>query len=837
MVEIREKSANQIHMYERDYFLRVHDRNWPSPSLNILDSDLVFPQAAYAGKSWRAGVWQRVPAEGNAGGVLWRVLRLGQAEAQQEMFETILRFPTAPLFGPQRKRDYQFRLNPVHQHTFRLLTPFSPTEPQSATRIFLLFNGINEIDHLGFYHTLSRLVMAQDSPTACLICPFPGHLTRYPLHGRYAEKPIQRFISDPSDLFRQYLRYMIEIQWVLSVLVPVSSYPVTPGQPLLAESMNPGEGRCNSIVLGEEIAKAWRTMYASSKQSRRETSAEPEEVCTTQDAIQAVTALRNAIGWKHCEKRLEDLEEGSLLPPPRLHVVGYSLGGYLAQSAFFTWPFALGTCTALCSGGALQDLRPVKIAHEEEWRSITHGLTFEVDCAMLEGRIRLEESDNICGIPASDFGSHYRIFHDVFLQDPYGSYRARVSEFAPRLFFVVGGNDPIVPTNSLIQASPKGGINLIEIANLTHFIATDAGEWSDFWLPMVTQVIVRLSERMEVSVSKSMLASLWNQDTTGPAGTWGDPEKDRGSVGRSEPDTLSMKMLQDELDKLVETTRAGGFLFVLRNNLPVILMGRRRLHHRGVMPHFEDLSIRYAWEKVQEQCQTLKMRSNRITLVLPGRLNEWFRRKPSVISSKSRALAREASGQGALEAMWQDFLDDWECEEKALWRFDPHAQSPIHSLEQSVREETSTPSSPMHPILNCLPDVWIGFSTDVLGRTMASEMTRTEVHRQILDLACLLFEFQRKSVPASELAERKALQLGEWLRTGALRIVRISSANATPNFMGERITDPESAIDLIVHSALALLYSTPCDQVGDFARDWQIGDLSPSPTERPKQPT
>jgi hypothetical protein len=127
----------------------------------------------------------------------------------------------------------------------------------------------------------------------------------------------------------------------------------------------------------------------------------------------------------------------------------------------------------------------------------------------------------------------------------------------------------------------------------------------------------------------------------------------------------------------------------------------------------------------------------------------------------------------------------------------------------------------MHPILNCLPDVWIGFSHGVLGKTMTRKaLPKGVVHDNILDLANLLFKHQRRNAPSSKAADAQAKELADWLRTGEIRIVRISAANATPGFMGERIIDPDSAINVLVHSALALLYSTPCLKPGDFSKDW-----------------
>src|SRR6185369_10837278 len=176
----------------------------------------------------------------------------------------------------------------------------------------------------------------------CLICPFPAHLTRYPMVGKYAEKPLQRFITDPSDLFRQYLRFMVEMQWLLSALVPFSDYPVASGVPLLAKSDQSAGGRCDTDLLSHAIYEAWTSIYDYAQRGRR---------ISDDDVHQSVATIRELIGWHHSPTRLVDRDEHTRLDPPQIHVVGYSLGGYLAQSVFFTWPFAVGSCSTVCSGG------------------------------------------------------------------------------------------------------------------------------------------------------------------------------------------------------------------------------------------------------------------------------------------------------------------------------------------------------------------------------------------------------------------------------------------------------------------------------------------------------
>src|SRR6202035_1982528 len=315
--------------------------------------------------------------------------------------------------------------------------------------------------------------------------------------------------GDPSDLFRQYIRFMIEMQWLLSILVPSSSYPVIPGIALLEESDDPLGGRCDKLILSRAIHAAWEAIRRSSARltgisAKGGSRGKP---VLQVDLEQGVDTLRDLIGWKALEPAIAEYKSKENLPPPALHAIGYSLGGYLAQSLFFTWPFALSSCTTLCSGGALHDLGMVKFAHTEEWRAVTHGLKYEIESGMLQGRLAIDpktaaeaadDPGSVCGIPASAFSSHFRIFNEVFLQDPHGSYRSRVSEFAPRLLFLVGGNDPIVTMKSVLDASPREGINIIEIANLSHFVATESGEWRDSWLPAVARVLSSFADRTSI---------------------------------------------------------------------------------------------------------------------------------------------------------------------------------------------------------------------------------------------------------------------------------------------------------------------------------------------------
>jgi pimeloyl-ACP methyl ester carboxylesterase len=825
------KSANPIHLLERDYFLHL-DRSvpvWPPENLDLLDPTKFGNDGDEASGNWLTGEWNREELPESAGGYLWRTLEESPGRNDTRLFETILRFPSAPLFGSQSKTGYQVEMKPVHQHTMRFLRSPTQADEPKITKIFLMFNGLNELDRFDFYYDLAGLLIGKSNEVACLIIPFPAHLTRYPMIGKFAERPLQRFITDPSDLFRQYLRFMVEMQWLMSALVPVSDYPVTTGIPLLGESTQPNEGRCNTKSLSKDVHEAWKTIFDCSERGNR-----GYEVAQA-DVQQSISVVRHLIGWTPSDMKLVDRKIDDPLNPPQIHAIGYSLGGYLAQSTFFSWPYAIASCSTLCSGGALHDLRPEKIIHQEEWRAITHGLKYEVDSGMLEGRIALNEQTDrqfVNGIPVSLFASHFRTFHDIFLQDSHGTYGHRVSEFTSRMFFVVGGNDPIVPTRTVLDTSPPEGINMIEIANLSHFLGVEKGEWTAFWLPTIAGIISALADRSEKLLRTTMLANLWNEETTDVAR--GDSLAQRHASGalkrasKSAPrdsEPLNSDRIQTAITRLVERLEKNSVLLVLRNQIPVTLMGERVLHRRGSVPHYADFEIRQYWERLQQQRLSMLKSAPQVTIVVPGRLNDWLKQRLSILSDKHLPVVREFSEQDRQERIWEDFLRDWDGNDGALYRFNPEypqaLSSPRFQLEQMIREDTATPAHGW--VVNCLPDVWISLSEKAVDNLAGADAKREEILTKFIERMSRIYRDRRRKKrrePRVE-DERKATErIDEWIRDGVLEVIRVSPAQSSPRFLGEKVWSPQIVGDLLMHSALALARSRPCPNKGDFAKGW-----------------
>ena len=64
------------------------------------------------------------------------------------------RFPSAPLSGSQSKAEFQIRLTSFNQHTLRLLKSERDGD-KPIEKLFLIFNGLNELDHFDFYYNLA----------------------------------------------------------------------------------------------------------------------------------------------------------------------------------------------------------------------------------------------------------------------------------------------------------------------------------------------------------------------------------------------------------------------------------------------------------------------------------------------------------------------------------------------------------------------------------------------------------------------------------------------------------------------------------------------------------
>src|SRR5436305_10732286 len=595
--------------------------------------------------------------------------------------ESILRFPSAPVFETHEASQHAYKIKEQwpNYHTMRVLTR-KDLSVSGARHVFLLHNGLNETRDISFHYRLASWILKERENAACIIRPLPGHLSRYILQRPFTEPPLVEYLQDPASLFRQFLRYMLETQWLLSILVPRHDFDVMSGCDLLLAGKHKKRTKAND--LGEEItAQANRALKASdlrSGESDRKGGYSQERL-EEHDVRSCVDTLRSVLGWKAVS---------SAKPPPRdplekpaIHVVGYSMGGFVAQSVFCAWPFAVASCSNLFAGGALRDLAPTAFAHQEEWQSVLHGLRSELDHARIQQRLTPApltpkgKDLYVVGIEKSTFEYFVRIFEDVFLQSGSGSYSTRLEEFSRRLLFVLGGDDPIVRTQSVLDAAPPGGVTLHQIGDVSHFQDSKHKEPAEleqreFWLPEVGGMIGRFAER-----AAGLLQRTNNRYWRSAHRPTDSTEVERGQHREREPDGgLRSMQFERELDSMIDMVqRENGWLFIARGQIPTVFLDTAFRAHAAAMHHSEDLIGDHA-DGLEARAKRLGKLDGRFSLLIPSAqvlsdgptpLKPPDTARDRAMFAKSEVAIRYWPDEKSRHRAWAHFLTNW-CKGEAV---------------------------------------------------------------------------------------------------------------------------------------------------------------------------
>lgn len=812
---IRLRDAETIRLDERDHSLALDAREWPTGSLSVTEE-----------QRWAAELDNHR---------LTRTMRVNS----QPLWEAILRFPSAPIYGINRVSVQQLPLGqPAPFHSLRILARRAPRNPPSA--IYLFNNGLNELADQPFYYKLASWILEDADDAVCLLRPFPGHLTRFPFQGRFAEKPLARYLIDSADLFRQFLRYMVETRWLISILVPRSQYRTVIGTSLLGQSANPAQSRLAPSTLSEEIEAEWSALLKASL-DRSDSSSVPAYP-PDGSVLEAVSALRKSLAWNETIQRDGTRPRSDAVIKPALHTVGYSLGGFVAQSIFMAWPFAVSSCTTICSGGALRDLAPTAFAHPEEWQTLLHSLRYELDAAFGDRRLR-RINNRTAGLSSPLFDQFLRIFYEIFEQEYRGSYQTRVSEYKRRLLFVVGGNDPIVRTESVLDAAPHEGINLISIAGLSHFVGAARGEPEEqaqkaYWLPQIGKVIASFSREAAHDHAR-LLNKFWLAENLS------DFEDDDSNDGRMQPADVSLSefgaegampfgTFERQLDWMIgRIANSDGYLFIFRNEIPAFLLDRRSQIYRAAALHHSD-------ERVAEYLRGLRARAKsllddpgvarRVTIVLPRNIHDLF----LAIESNERAPSRSEASLSELPA-WPSPRETWShFQSDILRRMARGSEASLPMLRffspGVLEDEVGTNPEYQHLLrrarrqvhepgvdkvfVTTLPDAWIwvgSVNSSPFGTLMASDTRETAMSR-------FLTNFARHAVPDPDGPEAEKHFSDDFpfalrLQSETFKVVSISRAAYNPRFRGTLLRAESRAREIVFHAALALMMSRSVREV------------------------
>lgn len=821
-----EKAAS-IQLAERDFQLGLNCDLWPT-------------EAGTRPPGWRAGKDQpwlsrtiddTYDADGDE-------IPEDRRELACPLKESILRFPSAPIHGLHRLHEYHVNIGESETfHTYRVLTHAKRRRNKPVSRIFLMHNGLNEAESMGLYYRLASRLIQQDKSggTACVLRPFPGHLTRSRFSG-FAETPLDHYLWDGSHLFRQFLRYMIETQWFLSVIARRSSYRCISGLNLLAEHSKPARSRLEDDVLAEHMLRAWNALYAVSRPAVGELhsghdDATPLGPRASKKAIhQSIAAMRSLL---NLTEKLDGDPKPTDGPEPDVHVIGYSLGGFAAQSIFMSWPFMVGSCSTLLSGGALRELAPTAFADPEEWQTVLHSLRYELDDAMLNDRYKFVskvkggiEMGRVSGIEFDLFLFLKSTFYEVFQQEYRGSFQTRLAAFRRRMLFIVGGNDPIVRPQSVLDSGPPDGINMLAVGGLGHFLGSKSQDDEEeqqrlFWIPRIGELIDSLAddaaktladERSETWLGPKMeLPAKPDQPagasalakTSGPLNAMERLELDgEGSL----PGPLFQRVLDDLLAR-IDARR--GILFILRNEVPTALLEDDAIQQLAAGLHHNDIGIVNYIEGLKARRELILDNPERISLVLPWNarlITEKMDAHPGH-PSQSEGAGGQLPRRVEPRKIWEKFNE--RCIEVVASA--PHAirvcDGRLGVLDESGLPAVDTAAlasaakerlgivDRTHRVTPSLPDCWVWMSPEFLALDGDESLT-VEAGRSRL---CEVVPREYKDVNV----------LNNRLRRDHLRIVTVSRSRYNPRFRGRIVADPRAARKLLLHITLCIAASVP----------------------------
>lgn len=703
-----------------------------------------------------------------------------------------------------------------NMHSLRVLRR---PEATRIDRLFLLHNGLNESDKLNFYYRLADWILQeqeqQGEGAACLIMPFPGHLMHFAYHGHFSETPLSRYLNDAGDLFRQFLRYMVGMRWLLGIATDARPESWMVGGDL----PGPGSEQVIQELFGEatilyekseERIKRTRNMLARQvppEQRQPIATGKPIEEDRVRDCVEV---LRWALG-REWETKPETLPT---------HVVGYSLGGFIAQSVFFAWPQVVSSCTTICSGGAISALSPTAFAHPEEWQAVLHALRPEISNSMLQGRLADEDRgdedpvENVAGLPLERFGYFQRIFEQVFLQEDRGSYKERLSEYGSRMLFVSGGEDPIVRPTNILDASPEEGITMLSVASMTHFLAQDPKserqrekEQRDFWLPEAGRLIGRAAIRAERVHEDERKAALAIKEIEVPEPS--DPHLESDLLLNSEDFEAALDWVLTALDS------DKGWLLVCRNTLPAAFLHPDHFGFWGTALHHHDLRVQQYAGGLRRRAAKLEDLSERTTLVVPHLLRHWFVDLTARFDPHSDSPSGRFTKTADREEMWEGFERWWKCTRYfEAGKLSEHVEGGMESevLPQKAAAWSRTTEDFLE--ITNLPDVWIGIADDSLFSP--GSKPRNETHAGLVDGIGDVLEQdvkrrseEREAKTPEQEAELGTTALKQDLENDRIRIVHVSGAESNPRFRGRIEREPKAALRLLAHGISGLVRSKP----------------------------
>jgi len=392
---------------------------------------------------------------------------------------------------------------------------------------------------------------------------------------------------------------------------------------------------------------------------------------------------------------------------------------------------------------------------------------------------------------------------------------------------------PRFQDGNVLDAAPAEGVNLINIAGMSHFPTKPRKqlqrEQRDHWLRQLGRIIPAFAKqaddrRLDV-LRRSWLDDDDDRRTLHPDAleAYREYKKQLDEVGEppwsgppgSGP-PLSDRWFGKEIGRVCETVAegSGGWVLVSRNEIPPVFQTEEVMkRYAAALHHSEDLAADEFWLASQRREVLLKNR-DRVTLMITEIAREIaFEEAPSVFPSRSETPGVAHLSQSQLGKVEEYFRENWEDADPGAVRilssgeFRPDQLGELGAVVAEL--QGLDPEDPETEIsVRFLPDAWIGLDEKLIAELLESGEFDGNSPRQATEAAIaawgasLAAERSRQGESSSE-EHAGEKRLKKALDEGLLWIVEFSRAGLNPRYRGQRITKARRAGELLIHWALA----------------------------------
>jgi hypothetical protein len=398
------------------------------------------------------------------------------------------------------------------------------------------------------------------------------------------------------------------------------------------------------------------------------------------------------------------------------------------------------------------------------------------------------------------------------------------------MLFIVGGNDPIVQPRNVLDSAPPGGINMLEIAGLGHFIggkpdSRDETRQRRYWMPEMGGVIDRFANEATRS-HRATRRDVWlndNLEVTESEATAAERQRSRQHLlitdlerGVFQQDgALPTRLFERYLDDLLERAKRPGYLFVLRNEVPAFLLDDASIQLRARALHHDD-------EAIVEYCRGAKSRRDllvanreRIRIVLPWNARRILERldAPQGAPSQAETAPGQMPKRPSPMATWA----------KCITTFDgltgsDHVRTVMvfdgRRLLAPLRVGDEPPKAAAHKVRAAIVDEGIRSVLANARHARPDGQLRVPSLPDCWIWVSDLFLGTEGFIPADDAVPRflhkvarahdSYSKLTDAIRKEELRLITVSRARYNPRFRGSLVTNEESAKSVLLHAALCI---------------------------------